>query len=976
MFLKKIVLDGFKSFGNKTEIKIKNSVTGVVGPNGSGKSNIIDAIKWVLGEKSNKQLRGKVNTDVIFKGGKNHKPATSAQVTLYFDNTCKVLYTDCEEISISRKIYQDEGSNEYFINDEPAKLKDINAIFLDSGLNKESLGIVGQGTVQWFIEAKPEERRNIFEEAAGVKSYVAKKKESESQLQNAEINLQRNKDITNELSSEVKKLEKQAEKAKIYNEKIKELSKIELTIFAKDLKYFTQKLNFINGEFTKSNEIIEKYKPDIKNAQEILTLSKKEYDECDKNIDLLSTELINITNELNLLDSKKKSVQLMLENEISSTTDVQKKVDALNAIIVNLKAEKENLEEMVKKITEEVNTYSEIFPKIKEKTAALSEIIGTENIKLAEINSEIRVLENQKRNELDYGVRTIVENSNAINGYCGLVKDFYQVNDKFAKSISILIGKSNINVIVENNFDAQNAVQFLKNNRAGKATFLPLNTLKPKAVKDEFRDILFTLDGYLGIAADLIKYEQKYDIVYRYLLGNAIVCETLENASIIAKYTYQQYRIITIDGDIINPGGSITGGFNQNNVNFSANSIENLRKDYEMHMQVLNETRIEHERFSNEYNQLFNKINERNLLLNQYQNTITTNKQKLDTYEMELSHYSKLASSKNQVNNNFESELENKISVLSLRKDKFNIEINVAKQQKILYRSKIEDQEGKINEMLIQLDKFRNIKNESEKDKIKCENLINNIKEKINATYKLTIDFVLNNYVADLPYSDNEAREIINKLNREIEGLGQINFAAAEALEEKSSRLQMLQTEQEELQSAVSKIREIIREMDNKAKADFENIINSVNQTLPEIFNYLFGGGSAKITLLEPENYLTSGVEVSVNLPGKKITNLNLLSGGEKTLVTISILFAILKNKSFPLVIFDETEAALDVVNVERYGKMIKNYSEKTQFLVITHRNGTMKSCDSLFGITMQNDGVSTVFKIDDFNDVKDFVKK
>jgi chromosome segregation protein len=568
---------------------------------------------------------------------------------------------------------------------------------------------------------------------------------------------------------------------------------------------------------------------------------------------------------------------------------------------------------------------------------------------------------------MDIGVRIILENKRALSGVHGIVKDLLNVEAQYEKSILTALGRSMQDVVVETSADAQDAVAFLKSNRAGKATFLPLNTIKSRNVKPEIAEALKTRPGFINIASNLITFDPKYENIFTFLLGNVIIAEDLNSAITLSKYAYQLYRVISLDGDIVGAGGAITGGFNKVNPAMSINldiKLKELTEQFQTLDSSLTECRIELDKVTAEFNEINAKQYEKKLTLSKYEESIKLNEGHYFEYEMRYDQLVKshnLADKREQWNEN---SLNESIAKLNSRKDKLNEELSVARQTKTIHKAKVEDQEAKLTELRFQIDRHRDIISKHETDKVKCESILQNARERINKDYRMTIEYVIENYQNELPMSDNQARDIIDRLRGEIDRIGAINMEAMNELEDKQKRCDDLTTQQQQLEQAKTDMLKIISELDNKAREDFAKTIDSVNETLPSVFKYLFGGGSCRLEYVNPEDILTSGIDVSANPPGKNIVHLNLLSGGEKTLVALSILFSILKNKSFPLVILDEAESALDPANVERFGNIIKQNSDKTQFIVITHRPGTMERCDTLFGATMQVKGITSIYKV------------
>lgn len=971
IFLKKFIATGFKSFATKSEINFNHQMSGIVGPNGSGKSNIVDAIKWVLGEKSNKELRGKISEDIIFHGSKEHEPAKSAQITLIFDNSNHVLHIDSPEAIITRKLVKGKGSNEYYLNNEPCRLKDIQDIFLDTGLSKGSLGIISQGTVQWFVDAKPEERRTIFEDAAGIGLYTKKRNEANRTLEKTTENLNRISDITNELSNQLKKLQHQADKAKIYQAKHKELKQLDLTMLVKDLKYFTNKVKQVESDVQIAKDKLLVYEPNIKELTQSIQFAKQKQDIAEKNLDLLNSEFNNLIDQLNKLEIKKTSLNSSLQTDLNSE-NLTKRIDAYKALIQSTKFTIEDAKNNIAKLTDSTNTYQKIIDELINKRNLLKQNVESKNTQIVETRTKIKQLVDfmNSRNSLAIGVRTILENKKALTGICGTVSDFVNCDQKYRLMLDTALGKAASNVIVEKTLDAEAAVDFLKTNRAGKATFLPLETIKPKCLRPEHFEIIQNHDGYVDIANNLVNFDNKYANIYAYLLGNIIVAEDLQNAFVLSKLTYQLYKVITLDGDLISPGGAVTGGYsNKDNLVQIANPNETLNKLNQIYPRLTNEQlqlKSELDKVLADLNDISAKQSERKILISKYEETLRINDNQLVKYE---SDYQQLLKQNdidniNDIKSNSIS-IDEEIAKLTARKNKVTEDLNINRNNRTIYKSQVNDYEQKLNEIRFQLDAARDIVSKYEVDLVKCKSIIESAKNHINVDYKMTIEFAMANYNNELPMSDQEARTAIEKLRDEIGRLGSINMDALNELNTNQERYDEMVKQQKDLQDAKTNIEKAINELDAKAEASFTATIDKVNQMLPDVFKYLFGGGTCKIEYTDPANVLTSGIDVTVAPFGKNVTRLSLLSGGEKSLVALSILFTILKFKAFPLVILDEAESALDPVNVERFANMVKSSSKQTQFAVITHRPGTMEKCDILYGATMQTKGVTSMYIVE-----------
>ncbi len=963
-FLKSFYAFGFKSFANEVKIDFKDDMTGIVGPNGAGKSNIVDAFKWVLGEQSIKDMRGNSRLDLIFRGSTSQPEAKFAQVTLTFDNSKKVLHYDKDEISITRKLYRDSGNNEYYINNEPAKLKDIQMIFTDTGLSKGSLGIISQGTINTFTESKPEGRIKMFQEAAGIGMYSMQKTESLRHLERSEQALEAILTVEKELEKDLKKLSKQAESAKIYKEKFDRLKDLDVSILVKDITHFS-------NTKTKLEADIEKYKsqkfnlePIVNETKTKLDFIKQKFQEADELVNESNKELFDIKEKISQLEKK----QLLFNNKVEQdleSDDLETKLNAYQQLIVTHQKDIANYKERIEEATSSIETYTEIHNNLESKKTQTMDIINGSQVKLAEINTQLRMINEQiQRNaNKSIGVKSILENKSALKGVYDVVGKFIEVDEKYEVAIAKALGNSINNIIVETSENAKHAVHFLKQNNAGQATFLPLKDIKTRYVKEEHLDVLTELEGFVGIASKLINVDPKMQPVIDALIGQVIIAGTIDDAIRISKYTYQLYKVIALDGDQVFPGGAITGGSERAAPTFNLEKHkEELEEQLQKAQENLSSNRIEYDRIASEFQDVTVKLNEKNFSLQTLKTRLEESSKNYDKYKMEYEVLSKKSFDSKVIVD--ENKIQDEINSLTAQKDKIFEEVNIAVASKTKYNLEVQDSEGKLEELRLELDKVRNDLSSMEQDLIRCNNAYDNSKNRINENYGMTLEYATENYSKELPMSEAQAREIINTLRGEIDALGTINPKAVEELTEKQEKFTQITENKRQSEEAIANIKQSIAELDRAAKAKYAKVISDVNAALPEIFKFLFGGGTCAINFSDPENILESGIEVMAHPPGKKVSNLNLLSGGEKTLVAISVLFAILKTSSFPMVILDEAEAALDIANVDRFAQIIRQYSEYTQFLVITHRPGTMKQCPTLLGATMQTPGVTELFSV------------
>jgi chromosome segregation protein len=843
-------------------------------------------------------------------------------------------------------------------------------LFIDTGLAKGSLGIISQGTVQYFVESKPEDRRQIFEEAAGIGLYTKNKEESLKQLEKTQENLNRITDIVDELDRDVKKLSKQAEKAQIYNEKRKELIRLDVTILIKDLNFFGEKLKVIKKELEQSKTDLKLYEPDIKATQNSLQSSKQELDEADKQVEALTLQLTDIVGEINQLEIKKNTLINSLQKDIESD-NVEKKLQAFKKIIDINTTELETNASRADQLSEEITVFAENLTSLTQQKQEFSANINSLSIKLAEIRMQIKMTNDSiaDKSHLDVGSQTIIDNRQALSGICGIVRDLFNTEDQYKKAIYTALGKSIESIVVETTQDAKDAVNFLKRNKCGKTTFIPLDTIKPRNIKDEYLQMLAQKDLAINVGNELIQIDEKYTPAFSYLLGNVIIANNIDDALLVSKYTSQQFRIVTLDGDSIGAGGAVSGGYNKvnvSNINDLQQQLVALNDQYQQLDTELIGKKSDFDRINIQHNTATIKLNEKKILHKQYLDAVTTIRNQLSNYEADYQALLSKTKKSGSLKETTIDSIQEKLSSLLTKKDKITEQINIARQNKILYKSSVDDLEAKLMELRTKLDEVRNVIGSHETDQVRCEAIVSQAKTKISQTYKMTVEFAQQNYRDELPMTDNQAREAIIQLQNDIERLGAINMEAIEELGDKKQRLTELVSQKDELEQAKQKMQASITELDNKARGDFAKTIEQVNEMLPPIVHYLFGGGTCRVEYTNPDDILSSGIDVAINPPGKNVVNLNLLSGGEKTLVALCILFAILKNKTFPLIILDEAESALDPANVERFANIIRQNSTNTQFLVITHRSGTMTHCNKLHGATMQfpNKGTTSFFTL------------
>ena len=975
MYLKKIIATGFKSFADKTVLDLTNGITGVVGPNGSGKSNVVDAVRWVLGEQSIKSLRGDNNmTDVIFSGSKSRKPQNVATVTLVFDNTDKYLKINYDEVAIRRRVYKD-GTNEYSINEEQCRLKDVTDLFLDTGIAKESFNIISQGKVSEIITSKPENRRTIFEEAAGVLKYKKRKEEAIRKLERTNENLTRVNDIISELSSQIEPLKEDRNKAIIYKEKSELLESLEIA--------------YITEEITNLNEIYQKSKTKIDSLnEEIISLStvnstnsstlekeKTELTLLEENISSLQTDLIEQVRKVEKINSEK---NILLERKKYEVEDekLHKHLLVLEEESLKIKnnlnkltLEKNNLLENIKSKKEEQNLLNNKLNSIKNNKNNTENKLTITIRKKVESENQINHLQNMIENNstLPSSVNAVLKNPKLI-GMIDVIGNLIEVDEEYSKCISVALGASSSYIVSENQKSIEEAIKYLKENRLGRATFFPLNIIKSKYIDNDTLSSVKQQNGFINIASNLVKYDTKYKNIVENQLGNIIVVDNITSANIIGKLINHTYRIVTLDGEMFHVGGSVTGGESSKSRNIISLKFD-LENEIKNHQSLLDEIK-ELENKMNEIDYEYRSVEDKIYLVNKdlvnYEEVIN-NKNILETnLNNELEQITNDVKGTNSLLNNELSKEETRI--LNLYYEELNKKNEIESKLELLTKKKndlhdiLEEKEFSLK----QENSLVNSKNKELKDlEIEVNRMdvkLDNLLSKLNETYSLTYESAKYNYHLDIDIE--EAKVKVSDLKRIIKDLGIVNLGSIEEYDRVNERYEFLSNQKNDLDKAVETLLEIIKEMDNVMISSFKDTFEIIRTNFKETFKELFKGGNADLKLTDPNNLLETGIEIVASPPGKSLKSISLLSGGEMTFTAISLLFAILKTRPVPFCILDEVEAALDEVNVDSFGEYLSKFKNKTQFILITHKKKTMEYADVLYGITMQESGVSKLVSV------------
>lgn len=1179
MYLKRLEMYGFKSFADKTVLDFMPGITTVIGPNGSGKSNISDCIRWILGEQSLKSLRGTKSEDIIFAGTQNRKALGYAEASLVIDNSDSKLPIEYNEVVVTRRIYR-SGESGYFINKVPCRLKDVLELFMDTGIGKDGYSIIGQGKIDEILSNKSEDRRHIFEEAAGIVKYRTRKMDSEKKLEQTKLNLLRINDIISEIEANIEPLKIQSEKAKRFLSLRDELKNIEVGLFLYNIDDYkkqiqdilenidiieTQKVkedeNLNNIQLEKEelklqidklieeiektqnlhfegNKVKEQYNSEINVSSERISNNKENYLRFGEEIESLENRNKELEEEKNQKQEKKDNLYLNKEKfekelkekeeelekysktlsnkeiEIESKKQiVQKNIDDRYEIIAQINKEKADFENFEKRehslkndiqdtISELDNTrtnkeekskefYSidkkrteilQIIEKMQKENEISQEKLKDFNVKLNSYQSEYRIkesrlkflIETEKEKEgyaksVKLLLEAIERDSSLAKGVYGVLANLIQVDKKYEIAIEMSLGGAIQNIVTASEDEAKKLVNYLRENNLGRASFLPITSVRGTRLSGVNTK---RINGIIGLASDLIKYDKKYDGIILSLLGKTVIVEDIDSAVALAKQNGYKFRIVTLKGDIINPSGAISGGSTPNktvSILGRGKEIKSLEEELKFIKEKIARVEKEKSEYENSISEILEEFNIKQKESQELEITYATEKQKIDNIELEILKLdSKLAKlrtdldscvKEKELNLNNQESLKEKVSDIDKQNETLNIEIeeftNLNKDNQkyiddlnfditnlkisvssfdesevsineIMERinadiknnissienkknlreknlqetkeleNKIEEIKNKIlkleeeidgskekveklkndrinkNEKLLiiesdienQNEKIEDIKNQISKldlKKSKIELELNQVINKMWEEYELTPNNVENIEKAKNP---SEVQKKVNSIRNEIKELGSVNIDAIKEYKEIKERYDFMSEQRLDLENSSNKLRKVINEMTETMKKQFTEQFKIINKNFGEVFAELFGGGKAELILSDKENILESGIEINVQPPGKKLQNMMLLSGGERAFTAIALLFAILKINPAPFCVLDEIEAALDDVNVYRFAEYLKKFSENSQFLVITHRKGTMEAADTVYGITMEEKGISKLLSM------------
>ncbi|HEL2264935.1 TPA: chromosome segregation protein SMC [Streptococcus suis] len=1169
MYLKSIEMQGFKSFADKTKVVFDRGVTAVVGPNGSGKSNITESLRWALGESSAKSLRGGKMPDVIFSGTESRKALNYASVVVTLDNSTGFIANKQKEIKVERHIYR-SGDSEYLIDGQKVRLRDIHDLFMDTGLGRDSFSIISQGRVEAIFNSKPEERRAIFEEAAGVLKYKTRKKETESKLAQAQGNLDRLDDIIYELDNQVKPLEKQAQTAKKFLELDHQRKELYLDVLVAQLSLGKEKLSEKEAELESvKTELTSYYKQRSELEQENQNLKEKRH-RLSEQLEREQAVLLDLTKLISDLERKievhklessqnessRQEAQARLENLLTRREQLAEQIEQKQETLAKLDSSLSSLKDDIAAVDKEISYFSEdpdqVLDHLREQYVALmqeeaeasngltkiqqdianqislsesksedlarlqtekqtaQEVLDKSRKSLEEADHVLRqLLESYqtKKSELDQtqtayqaeqgrlfdlldqlkgkqarqssleailknhsnfyaGVKAVLQAASSLGGIIGAVSEQLTFDTRYQTALEIALGGASQNVIVEDEATAKRAIAFLKEKRQGRATFLPLTTIKPRQLSGQQLSILESSDGFLGLASDLVTYQPNLDAIFQNLLGTIAIFDTIDHANQAARATKFQVRMVTMDGAEIRPGGAFAGGSNRNNsttfikpeldallgeiaelssqlqeqeslvaakktsLDQTREALETIKAEGEEARLNQQSARIHQEQAENRLAQLsaqydlqmsqvsptilteleeaaakeevnVQALNEKKLALDQQINQVRDNRdsiqeslQKLQTQKGQLTleqaeltsqlrfeqtdlrrlQEEKVVADKeislleDMIDQKLEALEDTSIEILEEQLQAASDKQNQTNQILIRLKFELEDIDGQFEDLEERLQQARTKNDDLIRKQAKLEADCEQAGDKLRTLLgNLTEHFKLSFEAAQSQAKEVEnlavAEQSLKDLERAIRALGPVNLDAIEQYDEVNNRLTFLNEQRTDILSARDLLLDTIHEMDDEVKERFKVTFEAIRESFKQTFKQMFGGGSADLILTEGD-LLTAGVEISVQPPGKKIQSLNLMSGGEKALSALALLFSIIRVKTIPFVILDEVEAALDEANVKRFGDYLNRFDKESQFIVVTHRKGTMAAADAMYGVTMQESGVSKIVSV------------
>ena len=972
MYIKEIIIHGFKSFADKITIELDPTFTGIVGPNGSGKSNIVDAIKWVLGEQSIKSLRGSNNmTDVIFNGSSSREASNFASVSIVFDNTDRTLNVDFNEVAIKRVVYK-TGENEYYINNDKCRLKDITNLFLDSKSSRESFNIIPQNKIDQILSEKPEDRRIIFEDAAGVLKYKKRKEESLSKLSKTHENVERINLIISENSENLAPLEEAAKKASEYKTALSELESVEIALIAKDITTYSEKvktseekklsleeeLSNLTSTSTNGNTEVEKIKVDILNVDEKIKSTSSEIFKINESLIELSNKKTLMT-ERNKYDKTSETIKNNLINLKDREGIINSSITSIKMDIGNLNIEKENLSKKLASLTSDYNN-------LNKETEKISFDLNSKRKELVDVKNKIDIIETNlsNMNKIPFSVRSVLDNP-TLRGIHNILGNIIDTKSEYVTMLEVALGSSANNIITNDEACAKEAIDYLKRHNKGRATFFPLNVIKPKSVDPETIRTISTMMGYIGIASDLVTYDSRYYNIIMNQLGNIIVTSDITSAIQISKKINHRYRVISLDGELIHVGGIMTGGSINSSKSYISDKyeLERLNNSIDTINDSIKELELKYNNSNDELNILKDNIYNINIETIKNSESINSKTTILETTTKELE------SVKNEIDNlsdkSLDKELDKVINEYYRHEEKkieLEKELEILNKEKLDLNNTLNNLETSIKKLNSKYSSLTTEINSLEINITKCNMNLDVLLNRLSEDYSLTYERAKSEYILEI--DEDEAREKVTSLRRKIKSLGDVNLGSIEEYERVSKRVNFLIKQRDDLESSEKDLLTIIDDMDSVMIDKFKTTFDKINVEFASVFKTLFKGGNAHLELTDPDNILETGIDIIAVPPGKNQKPLSLLSGGERTMTAISLLFSIMNLERVPFVILDEVESALDENNATVFGEYLSNYKNKTQLLIITHKKKTMEFLDKLYGITMQESGVSKIVSV------------
>ncbi len=995
MYLRALEIQGFKSFADKTRLTFEKNITGIVGPNGSGKSNISDALLWVMGEQRTKTLRGSKMEDVIFGGTAIRSPMGFAEVSLVIDNSARIFDSDSPEVELTRRYYR-SGESEYYINREQVRLKDINSLLFDTGLGRDGYSVIGQGKIADIISTKSSERREVFDEAAGISRYRYRKEEAERRLERTDENLLRINDKIEELELQVGPLKDQSEKARKYLILRDDLRQREISAWMMTLDKLHERADAVNLEYEEAKTALEKAKAELEALYAASSSLTERMHSKDEESERARDRLSAKENEVAAADSAaavlRANVKSSEETAKRLETDIQEqqsRSDEIRRQIGDNEVRLADLSLELRKLQEEIQANSNVLEGCRMKIRSREDALNTANdranrlsVEAHTLDSRIAMLSEMQKDFEGYSkaVKTVMREAGrgTIRGVHGPVSNLIRTDDECALAVETALGAAGQNIVIDTRNDGRSAIEMLKRTDSGRATFLPLDTIRGSVMKDApARD-----PGFVGVAYDLVKFAPEYDQIVANLLGKTIVVESLADAIRISKNGNDRYRIVTLDGQMIHVGGSMTGGSSAKGTGIlsRANELEKLREkrraleaeekksiaDLDKARSALAVVRNDMEIAQEDRNTLASRESSLRAESGTLNNTTKQFQLLLDSISSDSETRQKAISNAKEQIESLKRQLEEMNAgreALAAEASEIRKEIDTISRSKLELegrRTRTEKSTQERNSEIIELER-RTARIEQKKiaSDMEEKQILDRLWENYELSYSAAQE--LRQPVENLQRANRE----ISDLRRQISALGTPNLGAIDEYERVRTRYEFLTSQRDDVEKAKAELLGIIRDVTKEMKAVFTDQFSKINIAFQQTFKDLFGGGKASLELEDEENVLECGIEIKCQPPGKALSTLSLMSGGEMAFVAIALYFAILKVRPTPFCVMDEIEAALDEANVNRFADYMRQMADRTQFIVITHRRGTMEEADMLYGVTMQEKGVSSVLELD-----------